>query len=189
MSATLERKPHTDVNAVEEIAAIPAVDESVNSVTDTTQEDIATIKKAVKSVVGIAAGLLVLGILFSRRTEPPAPAAPAAPIAVATPEIGASGGHVASFPKELTAHHLNDQEYSLTWKSMGDAYTYRVYYANDKQMHDATAALYKPVEGTTYRFTMNGDPKNVWMAVTPVDGNQNEGILSRPVNIGLAHKG
>ncbi len=69
---------------------------------------------------------------------------------------------------------------------MGAGYTYRVYYANDKQMHDAASAFYKPVEGSLYRFTINGDASNVWMAVAPVDGNGHEGLLSRPVNIGEA---
>ncbi len=196
MSATLEHKLDNEMNAVDKIAAIPTAtgaSMAADPIAESSKEDIAEIKKAFKTVLAIAGGLFLLAMLFSRRTEPPTPVAAPAPTSVSVPVapalVGTPGGSVVSYPEELTAHHLYDQDYSLTWKSMGEQYTYRVYYANDKQMHDATAALYKPVEGTMFRFTMNGDPKNVWMAVTPVNGTNEEGLLSRPINIGQARKG
>jgi hypothetical protein len=197
MSTTLEERPSTGLNGSDTIATIPAATASTGTFIDTTKEDIATIKQAVKTVFSFAGVLFLLAILFSRKTETVAPTAPAANPAAATastaaavpsstPAIGTPGGRIVSFPKELTAHHISGVDYSLTWKGMGDNYTYRIYYANDKQMHDAQSAFFKPVDGTTWRFTIDGNPKNVWMAVTPINGNGQEGILSRPVNIGDA---
>lgn len=87
-------------------------------------------------------------------------------------------------PRHLAAHHLFGQDYSLTWDSMGDGFTYRVYYANSADMKDAAPSFFKPVDGTTYRFTMTGDANNVWMAVAPLNAQQQEGPMTPPVNIG-----
>jgi hypothetical protein len=198
MSTTIDHKISTDVNAIDEIAAIPTVNDSTKPVPVSYQEDIKEIKKAVRTVLGIVAGLFVLTLLFSHKSSAPAPAATAAPAAAAPAAATTAGApvvinlpasHSVSFPRNLTAHHLGGQEYSLTWQSMGDGYTYRIYYSNDKQMRDASEAFFRPVDGTLYRFTMNGDAKNVWMAVAPVGANQEEGLMSHPVNIGHAREG
>jgi hypothetical protein len=205
MNSTTEFKPETEMNAAAKIAAIPTLKKTIKIASDVSPgmpgEDLAYIKKVFLIVFGCFAALFVLALMLPNKnkeastssttgaTSTPAAATPAAgTTTAATSPHKASGAHSVkeSFPKELTAHHLYDQDYSLTWKDMGAGYTYRVYYANDKQMRDATVAFFKPVEGTLYRFTMNGDASNVWMAIAPVDGNGHEGVLSRPVNIGKA---
>jgi hypothetical protein len=201
MSIATERKPDTEIDAVGKIAALPTVNTHAESPPESYAEEIATIKKSFFSVISIFAGLFLVSMIFSPKynsyhrsqgSVAPPQAVSVASATTVTPHAhhrhlrsNQVVVHDISYPEELKVHHLYGQDYSLTWKSMGDQYTYRVFYADNKQMQDAMEVFYRPVVGTLYRFTI-GDPKNVWLAIVPVDGNGHELAFSQPLNIAQA---